>query len=130
DDDFLIVGLGGNYFDLWENKIGNRNNWLSVEPVVHAGKGINRSGIGSRVYVYYDGRMQMRELMAGRGQHTGQQPFILNFGLGQTEQVDSIVVRWPDGNCSRSVLYNPEVNKAATVNSFPVGISALNKNDD
>ncbi len=122
DDDFLVLGTGGSYFDLWENEIGNQNNWLSVEPVVHAGKGINRSGIGSRVYVHYGDKMQMRELMAGRGMHTGQQPFILNFGLDKTEHVDSVVVRWPDASCNRSVIYNPKVNQAATVNSFPVGV--------
>lgn len=124
DDDFLVLGTAGSYFDLWENKIGDSNNWLSVEPVVHEGKGINRSGIGTRVYVHVGDKVQMRELMAGRGMHTGQQPFILNFGLGKTEKVDSIVIRWPDGNCSHSVVYNPEVNKAAIANSFPVGISA------
>lgn len=122
DDDFLVLGTAGSYFDLWENKVGNRNNWLAVEPVVHEGRGVNRSGIGARVYVHYEGKVQMRELMAGRGMHTGQQPFILNFGLGQVEKVDSIAVRWPDGKCSYSVVYTPEVNGRATVNSFPVAI--------
>lgn len=74
--------------------------------------------------------MQMRELMAGRGQHTGQQPFILNFGLGQVEKVDSIVVRWPDDNCSRSVIHSPVINQSAIANSFPVDVPAADKKDD
>ncbi len=123
DDDFVVVGTGGTYFHLWENKIGQEQNWISVAPVVHAGKGINRSGIGARVYVHYGDRLQMRELLAGRGQHTGQQPFILNFGLGSSEKVDSVVIRWPDDACSHSVIYGPEVNKPVTVNSFPVSVA-------
>jgi hypothetical protein len=122
DDDFVVLGTAGTYFDLWENVVGQNNNWLSVEPVAHTYAGINKSGIGARVYVYYEDKMQMRELMAGRGMHTGQQPFILNFGLGNVTQVDSIVIRWPDKNCSRSVIYRPEVNKPATGNSFPVAV--------
>src|SRR5690606_25373220 len=96
---------------------------------VHAqpqpGYGINRSGIGARVYVYFEGNMQMREIMAGRGMHTGQQPFILNFGLGNAISVDSVVVRWPNANCTRSVLYNPPVNNRVVVNSYTVGMESV-----
>jgi len=122
DDDLLIAGASGTYFDLWENKIGSQNNWISVQAGAMAGGGINRSGIGARIYVHYAGRMQMREVMAGRGQHTGQQPFTLNFGLGSAEHVDSVVIKWPDASCSRKVIYNPPVNKGTFINSFPAGI--------
>ncbi len=124
DDDLLVVGTGGTYFDLWENRIGSQSSWISVEIGVMSGNGINGSGIGSRVYVYYGGgRMQMREVMAGRGMHTGQQPFILNFGLGQADRVDSVVIQWPDRACSRKVIYNPPVNNSVFVNTFPAGIA-------
>jgi hypothetical protein len=123
DDDLLIVGTNGTYFDLWENKVGSKNNWISVHAAPMPGTGINMSGIGARVYVYYDGKMQMREIMAGRGMHTGQQPFILNFGLGNAEKVDSVAIQWPDASCSRKVIYNPPVNKRAYINSFPTDVA-------
>jgi hypothetical protein len=123
DDDFLVMGTAD--FGVWRNEIGNKNNWISVDVRPDSGRHINRSAIGARIYVHYDGKMQMREIMAGRGQHAGQQPFILNFGLGSATHVDSIVVRWPDAACSRNVIYNPQVNQKATVNSFPAGVNSI-----
>ncbi len=123
DDDILILGAGGSYFDLWRNDIGNHNNWISVQVTPYDGSGINRSGIGARVSVYYDKKMQMREVMAGRGQHTGQQPFTLNFGLGNVSQVDSVVIRWPDAGCHQKAIYAPPVNKPSFINNFPSHIT-------
>src|SRR5690606_18421006 len=53
---------------------------------------------------------------------TGQQPFILNFGLGDAQKVDSVVIRWPDAACSRKVVHNPPINNRLFVNSFPTGM--------
>ncbi len=119
DDDFLVHGSMG--FDIWRNDIGNKNNWIGIRAIPLSG-GINRSGIGARIYVYYDGKMQMREVMAGRGQHAGQQPFTMNFGLGDADRVDSVTIRWPDGNCSEKTIYNPPVNTITGINSFPTGV--------
>jgi len=121
DDDFLVMGTPD--FGVWRNNIGSTKNWISVDARPHDGSGINRSGIGTRIYVYYGGKMQMREVMAGRGQHAGQQPFILNFGLDTVSRVDSVEIRWPDHACSRKVIYNPPVNRGVQVNSYPAGVS-------
>lgn len=69
----------------------------------------------------------MREVMAGRGQHAGQGPFRLNFGLGKATVVDSVVIRWPDASCSRKTIYNPQVNNGIWINSFPAGIDEPEK---
>jgi len=120
DDDFLIMGTAD--FGIWRNNIGSSNSWVAVQALPTS-PGINKSGIGTRIYVYYDGKMQMREVMAGRGQHAGQQPFTLNFGLGNATSVDSVVIRWPDGSCSRKTIYNPPVNRRVTINSFPADVA-------
>ncbi len=124
DDDLLILGTGGSYFDLWRNNADNisGNNYLTVNLRPHTGSGINFSAIGTRVYVYYGGKMQMKEVMAGRGMHTGQQPFLLNFGLGKAAHADSIVIRWPDSLCSETVLYNVPANQVASYNRFPIHV--------
>ncbi len=122
DDDLLVTGPDGGALVLWKNNVGQNKNRIMIHAQPMSGYGINRSGIGTRIYVYYGGKMQMREVMAGRGMHTGQQPFILNFGLGDATSVDSVVIRWPDANCTRKVIYNPPINTRAVVNSFPAGM--------
>ncbi len=124
DDDLLTTNPNSTDVSLWQNTIGQDKNYVAVKllPLM---PGINKSAIGARIYVYYSGKMQMREVMAGRGMHTGQQPFILNFGLGDAAAIDSIVVRWPDANCTRSTAYNPPVNQVVTVNSFPTGMDEV-----
>ncbi len=123
DDDLAILAAGSVYFNIWRNNIGQDNNWVAVRLLPHVGSGINRDGIGSRIYVYYGGgKMQMREIMAGRGMHMGQQPFLLNFGLGDVTAIDSIVVQWPDRNGTRKAVVNPPANQIVYINSFPTGI--------
>ncbi len=123
-DDDLLITPNGNTIALWKNTVGQDKNWIAVKPIVLT-SGINMNAIGARIHVYYDGKIQMREVMAGRGMHVGQQPFILNFGLGDVTKVDSVVIRWPDANCTRSTLYNPPVNQIVTVNSFPTGVERV-----
>ncbi len=124
DDDLLTTNPNSTTVALWENTVGQDKNRVAVK-LLPLTSGINKSAIGARIYVHYDGKMQMREVMAGRGMHTGQQPFILNFGLGDATAIDSIVVRWPDANCTRSTAYNPSINRVVTINSFPTGVGEV-----
>jgi hypothetical protein len=60
------------------------------------GEGGNRFGIGSKVTLYYGGGLSYQEQMPMRGfQSTVDER--LNFGLGRTEEIDSLLVEWPDG---------------------------------
>ena len=56
----------------------------------------NPFGIGSRVYAYQNGSVQMRELYTVRGFQASSQP-LLHFGVGKTTSVDSLKILWPDG---------------------------------
>ncbi len=126
DDDLVILAAGSTYFNIWQNNIGQDNNWVAVKLHPHAGTGVNRSAIGARIYVYYGGgKMQMREVMAGRGMHMGQQPFILNFGLGNVSTIDSIIVQWPDRNSTRKTVVNPPANQIVFIDNFPVDIADM-----
>ena len=58
------------------------------------GEGRNPFGIGARVWVYANGQVQYQELMPTRGFQSSVEP-ILHFGLGESAQVDSLVVIWP-----------------------------------
>lgn len=77
--------------------------YVNDHPVAHRYvefdlKGNNNSmGIGSKVKVYSDGKMQMREVNAGRGQRM-QKPARVHFGLQWASSIDSVVVDWYNGD--------------------------------
>ena len=56
----------------------------------------NTFGLGARVTLYANGIQQMLEQMPSRGFESSVDP-VLNFGLGETNTIDSLVVRWPGG---------------------------------
>jgi hypothetical protein len=92
-----------------ENTIGNQNNWIGVQ--LRGPAGVNRSAIGARIYVYAGGVRQMREVHAGRGHFSGQQPLELLFGLGQSPVIDSIVVHWPRQPFAHTTLIDVPINQ-------------------
>jgi hypothetical protein len=59
------------------------------------GEGANRFGIGARVTLHSGGRMLVQELMPSRGFQSSVD-YVLTFGLGDVQTVDSVVVEWPD----------------------------------
>jgi hypothetical protein len=73
-----------------EKKSGN---YLKIE---FEGTAANKMGIGSVVYIWHNGKMQLAELTLSRGYESSMEP-ILYFGLGKDEMVDSMRVLWGDG---------------------------------
>jgi hypothetical protein len=120
-DDDLVQNAASGKTLLFRNDAGTRNNWVAVE-LRSESKSVNKSCVGARITVYAGGRKNVREIMVGRGQHTGQQPLILNFGLGTAQQVDSITVRWPNSICETTTVYNKPVNSIVTIIHRNVGI--------
>jgi hypothetical protein len=60
------------------------------------GEGRNTSGIGAMVYVFYNETMAFQEQMPMRGFESTVDSR-LNFGLGNTNKIDSVLVIWPGG---------------------------------
>ncbi|MEJ2583857.1 MAG: VCBS repeat-containing protein [Robiginitalea sp.] len=59
--------------------------------------GRNPFGIGSKVYAYQNGSVQMRELYPVRGFQASSEPLV-HFGTGAATRVDSLKIVWPDGS--------------------------------
>ncbi len=93
---------------LYRNE-GNGNNWLNVD--LH-GQASNRFGIGVRVKVKSAGVWQTREVDGGSG-FSSQNSIPLEFGLGQSTIVDSVVVYWSSG--LKSTLTQVAINGSITV---------------
>ena len=86
---------------LFENVVGNRNNWLQLD--LQGTEGSNRSAIGAQVTVSAGEHTEVQQVGGGYGHFGAQRDRILHFGLGSHCEV-RVVVRWPDRTRSVQVL--------------------------
>jgi enediyne biosynthesis protein E4 len=88
----------------------------------------NRMGIGSRVTLWNDGKIQMAELTLSRGYQSSVEP-ILYFGLARHEKIDSIYVKWPDGKvqCLTQVNANQKLTLHYHDAKMTASVPALKK---
>jgi hypothetical protein len=108
DLDMVIVNID-NTPTLLRNDGGNDKNWLLVRLV---GNGANLQAIGARVVAEVAGEKQLREVRSGTG-YISQDDTRLHFGLGRAEQVDRLVLRWPDGR--EEIVENIAGNSMITI---------------
>ena len=87
----LIVGSGSG-IRLYRNG-GGSNHWLKVRL---RGADCNRSAIGARVTVRWNGREQIREIEGGMGT-ASQNSLDAEFGFGQYKGTVEVIIRWPCG---------------------------------
>ena len=85
------------------------NHWLQVTV---EGTRSNRDGVGARITAVGDDLRMTREVAAGASQ-IGQNMLTAHFGLGKSEKVDSVIVRWPSGQVQ--VLENVVADQRITV---------------
>jgi hypothetical protein len=82
---------------LLRNEMGGEGNWIAIELEGAAGRlpdGMNRDAVGARAYIKSGESRQMREVVLGDG-YGSQSTLRLHFGLGDLNQVDELVIRWP-----------------------------------
>ncbi|MFC2130479.1 choice-of-anchor D domain-containing protein [Bacteroidota bacterium] len=108
NDIFIFHSKDTPQLRLLRNDIANNSNWISTKLI--APDDCNKDAVGARVTVYSDTLSQIRELQAGMGHFGSQGPFMVNFGIGDMNRVDSIFVRWPMMNSPITKVYNPPVN--------------------
>ncbi len=75
------------------NQADNRNHWLGV---ITRGTQSNRDGIGAKVTVLAGSHKFVEEVRSGSS-YISNSDLRLHFGLGNSQAVDGIQVRWPNG---------------------------------
>lgn len=123
NDGFLDVQVGNNVFF----SSGNSNNWVKLNL---EGVESNINGIGARVEIYGDWGKQIRDVQAGIGfRHMGT--LNVQFGIGASTEIDSVIVRWPSGNVD--VICNPIINASLYVEegtgSVPIADFTVSANE-
>lgn len=95
DLDLYVVRAdnGINTQDALYRNNGDNNNWLHVKTI---GTTSNWAGIGSRIKIVTDTLSQIREVSGGSGR-ASQNSLKIEFGLGASTHVDSLIINWPSG---------------------------------
>ena len=90
-----------------------RNNIRQQHPSSHyltiqcKGRSPNTFGIGAKVFLFVNGKIQYQELQPERGFMSSCEP-LLHFGLGETSTIDSLVVIWPDNTVQRMLTVSTD----------------------
>ncbi|NEW84524.1 MAG: CRTAC1 family protein [Mariniphaga sp.] len=108
DIDAFIVNLNDHSVFLRNNK-GNQNNWLTLNLV---GTSSNRDGIGARIKVTSNGKVQTAQKRSTTGYLSQNDPR-MHFGLAKNTLVEKIEIKWPSGKFQ--VLENVKANQILTV---------------
>ncbi len=77
---------------IFENHSADHNNYISL---AFKGPAKNANGLGTKVHVYHSEMHQVQELTLSRGFQSSVAPK-MHFGLGKNDQIDSLVVIWPN----------------------------------
>lgn len=107
--DIIVQNNNPAPFFLWDNQTSNNNNWVKVKL-----EGIlsNRDGIGARIEMYAGTLYQSNFTYCGfgfLGQNTNKQ----HIGIGEHEQIDSLIITWSSGHIDR--LYQLVPNQLYTI---------------
>lgn len=101
---------------------GNANNWIEINLSSSVG---NSFAVGSVVYCYAGGKKQIRQ--KGTESHCfSQNSQRVHFGLGSNEQIDSLLIIWPNGDSS--IYYDIAVNQIVDFNQNTANKS-MNKHE-
>jgi len=90
--DIAVMNVGGDPIKFWQNN-GGTNNWFKVHL---QGVISNLDGIGTWIEVWSGGQKFIKYTTCGNS-FASQYSNDYIFGLGQQEQVDSVVLKWPSG---------------------------------
>jgi hypothetical protein len=94
---------------VYRNAVEPGRHWIQFEL---EGAASNRSAIGARVELQWNGRTQAQEV-AGASGFSAQNQRRVHYGLGSAASVDRVVIRWPSGR--RQTIERPAVDTRHTI---------------
>ncbi len=112
DLDLLVSAAGAQLYENNSPALAG-NHWVIIDLT---GVSSNRDGIGARLYAQTGGRTQMRELLGGESFVAGP-ALKVHFGLGTSEVIDRLEIRWPSG--ATQALYNLPADREYTILEQP-----------
>jgi hypothetical protein len=108
DLDIILTGSGGAP-RLLRNDQQLGHHWLRLALKT---SGRNLYAYGANVELHAGGQVQERFVQPTRG-YMSQSELVLTFGLGKTDKIDRVLIRWPDG--SQQEIKELAVDKQYTI---------------
>ena len=100
----IIVASGNENLKLFRNDLPNKGNWIAFRLIGSPANNVPNEGFGSNVTVYSGGQKFYRSLpgtvMNGRCSQSSNE---LNFGIGSASTIDSVVIRYPNGQSNKFI---------------------------
>ena len=90
--DVIVANQNGPLL-LYRNEVAPGRQWIQFEL---EGTTANRSALGARVELQWNGMKQVQDVVAASG-FSAQNGRRLHFGLGAATQADRAIIRWPSG---------------------------------
>ena len=78
---------------VYKNTVAPESDWIEFQL---EGTASNRSAIGAKVTLFWNGEQQAQEVSGGTG-FSAQNDRRMHFGLGKTPKIEKAVIRWPSG---------------------------------
>ena len=110
-------------FHLWENRTQNNNKWLKFKL---QGIQSNRDGIGVRYECYAGGTYQSSYTFSGFS-FLGQNSYWQHLGLGNKNQIDSLIITWPTGHIDKFFQISPNQSVVFTEGQSTNGIIEIDE---
>lgn len=110
DLDLVINNINSTAF-VYKNNATEKGNANYIKVKLKGGDK-NTQGVGTKVFVYCDGDVQLVEQMPERGYQSSVSP-LLHFGTGSAKMADSVKVKWLSGACQ--TLYNVNAGESLVV---------------
>jgi hypothetical protein len=112
DLDFVVNNINDEAM-VYKNRLREKKTDSAHYLRIHLqGNSNNRNGLGTFIELYYQGQQQVYEQTPVRGYLSSVQSDA-HFGLGKQTQVDSLVVKWPDGKMQ--VMQNVKADQTITL---------------
>ncbi len=110
DLDYIVNNINDEAFLFRNNNPKEDHHYLRFS---FSGNQQNKNGIGAWLYLYYDnGKQQVYENTPYRGYLSSVEQGA-HFGLGKVTEVDSVLVKWPDG--SKEIIQKLKVDQNVTL---------------
>ena len=111
DLDIIVVVIDnlGAKTQFYVNETDNDNNYVQIKL---EGKESNRDAFGSKIWLYADDEIFLREIYGGGASHASQHTSIAHFGLGTISTIDSVRIEWINGHIDTH--YDLEINNLHT----------------
>jgi len=94
---------------IYRNTVEPGRHWIELAL---EGSSSNRSAIGARVELQWNGRTQVQEVSGGNG-FSSQNDRRIHYGIGSATKADRLVIRWPSGKTQ--TIENPQIDRILSV---------------